>query len=181
MKQVREVLVRQKVVNLHRLPYLLNTPSQFGFDQFLYYKTIYDLLATRLSWRKVSGPKQREVKRFLKILTLLIFQLNAMPSWIVLLLLLETAKCMLYKVSNFIYNTPRLWHLAKDLHHYSMTSPAETLEIFLRTKSMHISPKFIASWNSSKTKEIYFFHLCSIKKEKSLHGFNRCIWRVTQS
>lgn len=135
MKQVREVLVRQTVVNLHRSPYLLNTPSQFGFDQFLYYKTIYDLLATRLSWGKVSGPKQREVKRFLKILTLLIFQLNAMPSWIVLLLLLETAKCMLSKVSNFIYNTPRLWHLAKDLHHYSMTSPAETLEIFLRTRA----------------------------------------------
>lgn len=135
MKQVREVLVRQTVVNLHRSPYLLNTPSQFGFDQFLYYKTIYDLLATRLSWGKVSDPKQREVKRFLKILTLLIFQLNAMPSWIVLLLLLETAKCMLTKVSNFIYNTPRLWHLAKDLHHYSMTSPAETLEIFLRTKA----------------------------------------------
>lgn len=152
MKQVREVLVRQTVVNLHRSPYLLNTPSQFGFDQFLYYKTIYDLLATRLSWRKVSGPKQREVKRFLKILTLLIFQLNAMPSWIVLLLLLETAKCMLSKVSNFIYNTPRLWHLAKDLH--DVTS-SDTWDISTH-KSMHISPKFIASWNSSKTKEIYF-------------------------
>lgn len=180
MKQVREVLVRQKVVNLHRLPYLLNTPSQFGFDQFLYYKTIYDLLATRLSWRKVSGPKQREVKRFLKILTLLIFQLNAMPSWIVLLLLLETAKCMLSKLSNFIYNTPRLWHLAKDLHHYSMTSPAQTLEIFLRTKACILALNLLLLEILLRQKKS-IFHLCSIKKEKSLHGFNRCIWRVTQS
>ena len=169
MKQVREVLVRQTVVNLHRSPYLLNTPSQFGFDQFLYYKTIYDLLTTRLSWGKVSGPKQREVKRFLKILTLLIFQLNAMPSWIVLLLLLETAKCMLSKVSNFIYNTPRLWHLAKDLHHYSMTSPAETLEIFLRTKACILALNLLLFEILPRQKKSIFFHLCSIKKEKSFH------------
>lgn len=168
MKQVREVLVRQTVVNLHRSLYLLNTPSQFGFDQFLYYKTIYDLLATRLSWRKVSGPKQREVKRFLKILTLLIFQLNAMPSWIVLLLLLETAKCMLSKLSNFIYNTPRLWHLAKDLHHYSMTSPAQTLEIFLRTKACILALNLLLLEILLRQKKS-IFHLCSIKKEKSFH------------
>ena len=166
MKQVREVLVRQKVVNLHRLPYLLNTPSQFGFDQFLYYKTIYDLLATRLSWGKVSGPKQREVKRFLKILTLLIFQLNAMPSWIVLLLLLETAKCMLSKVSNFIYNTPRLWHLVKDLHHYSMTSPAETLEIFLRTKACILALNLLLLEILLRQKKNLFFPSL---KEKSFH------------